>query len=136
MKMTSVFLSGYWDGVKEALPGALGNTVIGILVVFSALLFICFIISIFKFISIIEGKRAPKQEKKEEAKALPGQAIENTVAQIAEAEEELSDDLALAAVITAAIYAYEEANGNAAAVANGLVVRSIRRAKKNGWQNA
>lgn len=136
MKMTSVFLSGYWDGVKEALPGALGNTVIGILVVFSALLFICFIISMFKFISVIEGKRAPKQEKKEEAKSLPGQAIENTVAQIAETEEELSDDLALAAVITAAIYAYEEANGNAAAVANGLVVRSIRRAKKSGWQNA
>ncbi len=136
MKMTSVFLSTYWDGVKEALPGALGNTVIGILVVFAALLFICFIISMLKFISIIEGKRTPKQEKKEEAASLPGQAIENTVAQIAEAEEELSDDLALAAVITAAIYAYEEANGNAAAVANGLVVRSIRRAKKSGWQNA
>lgn len=136
MKMTSVFLSGYWDGVKEALPGALGNTVIGILVVFAALLFICFIISMFKFISVIEGKRTPKQEAKEEAKSLPGQAIENTVEQIAEAEEELTDDLALAAVITAAIYAYEEANGNAAAVANGLVVRSIRRAKQSGWQNA
>lgn len=133
---TSVFLSTYWDGVKEALPGALGNTVIGILVVFCALLFICFIISMLKFISVIEGKRTPKQEKKEEAKSLPAQAIENTVEQIAEAEEELSDDLALAAVITAAIYAYEEANGNAAAVANGLVVRSIRRAKQSGWQNA
>lgn len=133
---TSVFLSTYWDGVKEALPGALGNTVIGILVVFCALLFICFIISMLKFISVIEGKRTPKQEKKEETASLPAQAIENTVEQIAEAEEELSDDLALAAVITAAIYAYEEANGNAAAVANGLVVRSIRRAKQSGWQNA
>jgi len=134
---TSVFLSTYWDGVKEALPGALGNTVIGILVVFAALLFICFIISMLKFISVIEGKRTPKQEKKEETASLPGQAIENAVTQIAEAEEEeLSDDLALAAVITAAIYAYEEANGNAAAVANGLVVRSIRRAKQSGWQNA
>lgn len=132
----SVFLNTYWDGVKEALPGALGNTVIGILVVFCALLFICFIISMLKFISVIEGKRTPKQEKKEEAKSLPAQAIENTVEQIAEAEEELSDDLALAAVITAAIYAYEEANGNVAAVANGLVVRSIRRAKQSGWQNA
>lgn len=135
MKMNSVFLSSYWDGVKEALPEALGNTVIGILVVFVALIFISFVISLFKYISVIERKRSAKNEVKEEAKELPVQAIENTVAQIAEAEE-LSDDLALVAVITAAICAYEEANGNAAAVANGLVVRSIRRAKNSGWQNA
>lgn len=135
MKMKSVFLSSYWDGVMEALPEALGNTVIGILIVFFALVFISFIISLFKFISVVERRRSLKNEGKEEAKELPAQAIENTVAQIAEAEE-LSDDLALAAVITAAICAYEEANGNAAAVANGLVVRSIRRAKNSGWQNA
>lgn len=133
---TTVFLSSYWDGVMEALPGALGNTLVGILVVFVALLFICFIISLFKYISVIENKLKERKEKKQEVKEIPAQAIENTVTQIAEAEE-LSDDLALVAVITAAIHAYEEANGTAPAVANGLVVRSIRRANtKSGWQNA
>ena len=133
---TTVFLSNYWDSVMEALPGALGNTLVGILVVFVALLFICFIISLFKYISVIENKLKERKEKKQEVKEIPAQAIENTVTQIAEAEE-LSDDLALVAVIIAAIHAYEEANGTAPAVANGLVVRSIRRANtKSGWQNA
>lgn len=129
-------LRNHWDSVKEVLPGALGNTLVGILVVFCALLFICFIISLFKYISVIENKLKERKEKKQEVKEIPAQAIENTVTQIAEAEE-LSDDLALVAVITAAIHAYEEANGTAPAVANGLVVRSIRRANtKSGWQNA
>ncbi len=135
MKMTSVFLNSYWDGVKEALPVALGNTVIGILIVFVALIFISFIISLFKFISLLENRKNAKKTAKEAEKEIPVKAIENTVAQIAEAEE-LSDDLALVAVITAAIQAYEEAQGNVEAVANGLVVRSIRRAKRSGWQNA
>ncbi|MGN1084387.1 MAG: OadG family protein [Lachnospiraceae bacterium] len=135
MKMTSVFLNSYWDGVKEALSAALGNTVIGILIVFVALIFISFIISLFKFISVLENRKNAKKTAKEAEKEIPVKAIENTVAQIAEAEE-LSDDLALVAVITAAIQAYEEAQGNVEAVANGLVVRSIRRAKRSGWQNA
>jgi len=147
MNLTSVFLSSKWDNlmealknhweeVKKVLPGALGNTLVGILVVFCALLFICFIISLFKYISVIENKLKAKKENKQEVREIPAQAIENTVTQIAEAEE-LSDDLALVAVITAAIHAYEEANGTAPAVVNGLVVRSIRRAAtKTGWKNA
>ncbi|MDD5901476.1 MAG: OadG family protein [Lachnospiraceae bacterium] len=140
MNITSVLLSGFWERVSDALsnywariskvlPGALGNTIVGISVVFVALLFISFIISLFKYISVFENRRAKKKEEKQKEEAIPVQAIENTVAQIAEAEE-LTDDLALIAVITAAIQAYEEANGNVAAVANGLVVRSIRRAPK------
>ena len=50
-------------------------------------------------------------------------------------KEELSDDLELVAVITAAIHAYEEAQGNDVP-ADGLVIRSIRRANRAGWQNA
>ena len=135
---TTVFLNSYWDGVKEALPGAFSNTAVGIGVVFAALLFISYIISLFKYISVLENRKNAKKAAKEEAKAAPVQAIENTVAQIAEAETaELSANMALVAVITAAIQAYEEANGTAPAVANGLVVRSIRRASaKSGWQNA
>jgi hypothetical protein len=92
----------------------------------------------FKYISVIENKLKASNDGKKEITEAPAKAIENTVAQIAQAEAvELSDDLALVAVITAAIHAYEEANGNASAVANGLVVRSIRRAAvKTSWKNA
>ncbi len=136
MRMAPVFLSwwtDYWKAVGEAMPGALANTVIGICIVFFALLFISFVISRFKYISIIEAKIKAKKEAKKQNAELPQQAIENTVAQITEAEE-LSDDSELVAVIMAAIYAYESEQGNA--VNNGLVVRSIRKAKKSGWQNA
>lgn len=50
-------------------------------------------------------------------------------------EEDLSDDLELVAVITAAICAYEEAEGTPIP-ADGLIVRSIRRVNKSRWQNA
>ena len=136
MRMAPVFLSwwtDYWKAVGEAMPGALANTVIGICIVFFALLFISFVISRFKYISIIETKIKAKKEAKKQNAELPQQAIENTVAQMTEAEE-LSDDSELVAVIMAAIYAYESEQGNA--VNNGLVVRSIRKAKKSGWQNA
>ena len=135
---TTVFLSSYWDKISGAMAEAVPHTVIGILVVSGALLLFTFTISLFKYISVIENKLKERKEGKKEIAEAPAQAIENTVAQIAEAEAvELSDDLALVAVITAAIHAYEEANGNAAAVANGLVVRSIRRAAaKTSWKNA
>ncbi len=135
---TTVFLSSYWDKISGAMAEAVPNTVIGILVVFCSLLLFTFIISLFKYINKAENKMKARKEKKQEAKEIPAQAIDNAVAQIAEAETvDLSDDLALVAVITAAIHAYEEANGNVAAVANGLVVRSIRRKTvKSGWQNA
>ena len=141
MRITPVFLNwwtDHWKAVGEAMPTALSNTVIGILIVFFALLFISFLISRFKYISIIENKIKAKKEAKKANEELPKQAIENTVAQIAEAEEEeLSDDSELVAVIMAAIYAYESEQGNAVNVVdNGLVVRSIRKVKKNGWQNA
>jgi len=135
---TTVFLTSYWDKIKDAMADAVPNTVIGILVVFGALLLFTFIISLFKYINKAENKIKEKKESKKTIAEAPAQAIENTVAQIAEAETvEFSDDLALVAVITAAIQAYEEANGTAPAVANGLVVRSIRRATaKTGWKNA
>jgi len=135
---TTVFLTTYWDKIKEPMAEAVPNTVIGILVVFCSLLLFTFIIGMFKYISVLENKLKESKEGKKEIAEAPAKAIENTVAQIAQAESvELSDDLALVAVITAAIQAYEEANGNAAAVTNGLVVRSIRRAAaKTGWKNA
>ena len=56
--------------------------------------------------------------------------MDNVVAQNVE-KEELSDDLELVAVISAAIAAYEGSGST-----DGFVVRSIRKANKSKWQNA
>jgi sodium pump decarboxylase gamma subunit len=140
MNLESVFLASkweeHWKKVAEAMPEAVSNTIIGILVVFGALVFFSFVISLLKYVNLI-GK---KKETKAEEKAIPMAAIENTVAQIE--EEELCNDAELVAVITAAIYEYEAAAAAAQAQAqglpvpartnqNGLVVRSIRRARCN-----
>ncbi len=144
MNLKSVFLASklaeHWEKVAEAMPEAVSNTIIGVSVVFVSLIFFSFIIYLLKFVNVIENKKAAKKEAKAEAKAVPMAAIENTVAQIE--EEELCNDAELVAVITAAIYEYEAAAAAAQAQAqglpapartnqNGLVVRSIRRARCN-----
>lgn len=131
-------LSSYWDKVATALPDALINTVVGIAVVFVALIFISLVISLFKYVSVFEAWLAARKERKtqtQNASALAAEAAERTMQQIAEIEEEeLSSDLELVAVITAAIYAYEQSQGNM--VTDGLYVRSIRKSKKSNWQKA
>lgn len=104
----------------ESMGKAAMNTLIGMCTVFAVLILISLIIYCFKFISRIQAKFS-KKSKEEETRT---EAIDNAVAQIVEQEESLdeSDDLELAAVIAAAIAAYE---GNASA--EGYVVRSIRR---------
>ena len=64
--------------------------------------------------------------------AAPAPVPAATPAPVAVPVEE-TDDLELIAVITAAIHAYEEAQGNA--VEGDLVVRSIKK-RNNRWQNA
>ncbi len=109
----------------ETMGYALLNTLMGIVIVFLVLLLISKIIGLFKYIYKFEQG---KETKKVEAQA-PAPVEEE------EPQEELSDDLELVAVITAAIHAYEEAQGNEIPV-EGLVVRSIRKAGKAKWQNA
>lgn len=113
----------------ETMLYALLNTVMGICIVFLVLILIAWIISLFKYINKFEKERAAK-----EAAAVPAPVVKEPVPEIAE-EEELSDDLELVAVITAAIHAYEEAQGNDVP-ADGLVIRSIRKANRASWQNA
>lgn len=132
MNLKMVFLSNYWESIKEPMAEATVNTIIGIVVVFAALIFFTFVISLLKYVNLI-GK---KKETKIEENTLPMTAIENTVAQIE--EEELCNDAELVAVITAAIYEYEAAAAQAQGLPaparanqNGLVVRSIRRARCN-----
>lgn len=128
--MTSIFtVSNWWNSVKGPLADAGINTLIGISVVFIALLFISFIISLFKYISVFEKKAGGKKTENVPVAKQP----EQTVAPAAEPVSEM-DDLELIAVITAAIHAYEEAQGNS--VTGDLVVRSIRKRNKTRWQKA
>ena len=121
-------IAGWWASIEDAMAEATVNTVIGISVVFLALLFISFVISLFKYINKFEQKLAEKKA----AKTAPAPKAEPAPAPKAEAAPEM-DDLELIAVITAAIHAYEEAQGNV--VEGDLVVRSIKK-RNNKWQNA
>ena len=104
----------YTTGEKMGKAGM--NTLIGMGTVFVVLIFISFIISLFKYISVYENR---KKEQKEDTASV---GVDNAIAQIVSNEEEnVEDDLELIAVITAAIAASEGTS------TDGLVVRSIRK---------
>ena len=132
LSLLSGGIAGWWASIEDAMAEAGVNTLIGITVVFAALLFISFIISLFKYVNKFEQKMTAKK-----AGNTPAPKAEPTPAPVsvpvAEPEPEM-DDLELIAVITAAIHAYEEAQGNPV-VEGDLVVRSIRK-KNSRWQNA
>ena len=101
------------------------NTLMGIGIVFLMLLFLSFVIGLFKYIekfkNVGKKKAAEEAPKAEEA---PAPAI----AQSEAADEDFADDLELVAVISAAIAAYENTSGDS------FVVRSIK--KSNKWHRA
>lgn len=112
--------------VGENMGRAAMNTLIGMGTVFVVLIIISLIISAFGVIPKIEAKMKAKEKQPiPEVKAAP------VATPAAAVEEELSDDTELVAVIAAAIAAYE-----GSASTDGFVVRSIRKSKKNKWQNA
>jgi len=107
----------YSFGEKMGKAGL--NTLLGMGTVFSVLILISLIISAFNLIPKVQDLF-----KKKPAAASPVEkSVDNAIAQIVE-NEELSDDLELVAVISAAIAAYE-----GSASTDGYVVRSIRRAR-------
>lgn len=108
----------------EKMEKAALNTLLGMGTVFVVLILISLIISAFGLIPKLQAAFKKKPEEVKEEK------VDNVVAQIVE-KEELSDDLELVAVISAAIAAYEGSGST-----DGFVVRSIRKANKSKWQNA
>ncbi len=116
-----VCLADWWSDTKGPLGQAAIHSVIGIVIVFLALLFISFIISLFKYIAKIEQRSAEKKAEKN----LASNATKNAVSQIAAGETDYVNNFELVAVITAAINEFEEARGNS--FKNGMVVRSIRK---------
>ena len=112
---------------KKELVGQAGmNTLIGMGTVFVVLIFISFIISLFKYLPALFAKK-PKIEPEKKAEVAKAPVA---VAPVASSSENLANDSQLVAVITAAIYAYEAQAGNGAVSKDKLVVRSIKRVRK------
>lgn len=109
------------NSMSEILTKSGLNTLLGMGTVFSVLIFISIIISLFSFIPKLE---AAFRKPKEEPQAAPAAAVpapEETV-------EPETDDLELIAVISAAIAACEGTG------TDGFIVRSIRRRPSNKWK--
>lgn len=115
----------------ESMEKAALNTLLGMGTVFAVLILICFIISAFRLINVWENRKKDTEKNSEEAKPEASQTASAAATAQAEETVDLTDDYELAAVIAAAIAASE-----GAASADGLVVRSIRKANKNKWQKA
>ena len=96
------------------------NTLIGMGTVFLVLIFIAFIISLFRYVSVFENRGKKKAETEKAAAPVPAAPVEVAPA----------DELQLIAVITAAIAAAEGTS------TDGFVVRSIRRRSNNKWNKA
>lgn len=99
------------------------NTVMGLGIVFLTLLFLSALIAQLHIIPDMIEKRSKKNA------PAPAPAPAAAPAPVVE-EEELTDDLELVAVITAAIAASENTSSD------GFVVRSIKKANKRNWQRA
>lgn len=102
------------ESLGSVLAGAGLNTLMGMSIVVLMLAGISFVISLFRFIPMLQDKFAAKKAGKEEIKEVVTEAPKAV-------EEELVDDTELVAVITAAISAATNTSGDS------FVVRSIRR---------
>ena len=118
LNINSIALEGVYT-TGEKVTKAVLNTLMGMGTVFLVLIIIIFFISGLSVVNRL-GKKQPK---KPEAPA-PAKAAEPAP------ETNPADDLALIAVITAAIAAQENVSPD------GLVVRSIRRHRGGSWKRA
>lgn len=115
----------------ESMANAGLNTVIGMGTVFVILIFISFLIYLFKYINKAEMYFAQRKDRKyaqQEDNFVPVDPA-NAPAVLDEVSEEV-DDLELVAVITAAVAASMNTS------VDQLVVRSIKRKNTNKWQKA
>ncbi|MDD7402441.1 MAG: OadG family protein [Butyribacter sp.] len=99
-----------YQSIGDIMGKAGLNTIMSMAIVFCVLIFISLLIACFKFIGKIQDKMTKEEVQTE------------SVVQAPVVEENLTDDLELVAVITAAIAAAGESES-----ADGLVVRSIVR---------
>lgn len=95
------------------------NTIMGIGIVFLMLLFLAWLISLFKYIPNLLGAGNGKEKEKEKEAPAPSAPVP--------VMEEVADDTELIAVIAAAIAAAEGTS------TDGFVVRSIRKINRKRW---
>ena len=117
-----------WDinyPMSQLIERAALNTVMGLGIVFLTLLFLSWLIGKLHIIPDMIEKKA-----KENEPVAPAAPVTFAAPEVEEEEEDLTDDLELVAVITAAIAASENTSGD------GFVVRSIKKANKRNWQRA
>ena len=121
MNLETMTVNAHYS-IGEILQKAGLNTILGMGTVFVVLIFISFIISLFKYIPVIEKKFSKKKTAAPAAKEAPKAAPAPVAAPAtAGADEEL------VAVISAAIAAAEGTS------TDGFIVRSIKRRKSNKW---
>ena len=106
------------SNLGKEISAAVGNTAMGVAIVFFILIFLSFFISLFRFIPMIQEKLLRKQK---ETQGEKEGVIEKT--SVFE-EENMVDDLELVAVITAAIAAAEGTRPDQ------YIVRSIRKVRR------
>lgn len=112
------------EDLGQTLSNAGINTAIGVGIVFIVLIFISFVISLFRFI----GKAEEKREAREERKAKEN-AIQRPKPVPDPEPVDKSGDLELVAVIAAAIASHEHVSPDT------FVVRSVRRIQtENHWR--
>lgn len=120
--------------VAENMEEAAGNLVVGMGTVFVVLIFISWIISLFKYVNPDLRKAAKAAKNKESAAAAPAEkALEAAPVPAAPAAAAVNHGDEIEAVIAAAIAAYEAESGirrNAPVCADGITIRSIRRVSK------
>jgi len=131
--------------MAERLLHAGMNTLVGLTVVFAVLVLISFIISLLKYTYKLENYLAERSRRKEEKKRLKAlkkaktgkteaeELVDKTFEQIVQKEElsdkpadDVSDDMEIVAVITAAICAATGCSSDS------FVVRSVRKVRKKG----
>ncbi len=123
-QVTSMSFNPVYTTGENMIKAAL-NTLMGMGTVFIVLIFISWLISCFRYIRQYEDKMNQKK-----TPAPVPVVAKAAAAAVPAAAENLADDLELVAVITAAIAA------STGASADGLVVRSIRRAPGSKWKKA
>ena len=104
------------------MGAAVSNTIMGVSIVFFVLIALSFLISLFRFIPMLEEKLTKKKTKE----VVKEEKIQE-VTPVEEETTELIDDLELVAVITAAIAAMQGGDPNQ------YIVRSIKKVHRNQW---
>ncbi|MDD2295451.1 MAG: OadG family protein [Eubacteriales bacterium] len=108
--------------LSEIFTKAIMNTILGMGVVFSVLIFISFIISLFKYLpGLLEGRKTKKHPAAadDSASIRPADATDRKVS-----EDTSEGDPVMVAVITAAVHALMREE---TVTTDAYVVRSIRR---------